>query len=183
VRQWPAEASRSTPIINLMAGFQGVRTVAAFVLVACIAGCSSGLPAAHHSDQDLWMLWNAARQNIARQIDLNFSAPSITLPLIRARETHAPSRCNRLNLTWPSNRMSARQNLWRKRACHSPIPPACSRARSPAMSVTQQRTHSMGRNSHVRPLHGKMREKTSQKFCNMSEDQILATLGYSLRWR
>src|SRR5262244_2072045 len=62
--------------------------------------------------------------------------------------------------------MSARQNLWRKRACHGPIPPPwCPQA--PAMSVTQQRTHCIGRNSHVTPLHGKMREKASQKFCKL----------------
>jgi hypothetical protein len=57
------------------------RSAIALALAACLCACSSSLPGAaqpvgfinqtHHTEQDLWAIWKAAQQSIARQVDLN----------------------------------------------------------------------------------------------------------------
>jgi hypothetical protein len=56
------------------------RSLRAVVLILILVGCGGGSPDAlpvgfvnqtQHSDSELWAIWKAAQQNLAKQIDLN----------------------------------------------------------------------------------------------------------------
>jgi len=180
-----------------MANFRAGLLIATLGTAGWLAGCSAALPGAtqnqpvgfinqtHHSDQDLWVVWQAAQRNIARQIDLNPLQRSFynAAPDIHpgdARATHVQPRQLKVagQLDVSSDQLLARAGLSRPDptgliACPQP----CNVQFAAAYSFHEPEVTCYAASWEVEG------DNFSEILQYEFENQILAELGYSLRWR
>jgi hypothetical protein len=168
---------------------------AAVALACCLSACSSSLPRAaqpvgfvnqtRHSDHDLWAIWQVAQQSISRQVDLNplqrtlyNAAPDLHPGDLRALRVQPHQLKVAAQPDVGSDQLLAQAGLSRPDptgliACPQP----CNVRFAAAYSFSQQEL----------TRYAASWEDQGDNFSNIMEyefeNQILAALGYSLRWR
>ena len=171
------------------------RAAPALILAVSLAACSSSLPGAtqpagfinqtRHPDQDLWAIWNAAQQSIARQVDLN--------PLQRTLYNTAPDLhpgdSRALNIQPRQLKVAAQPDvssgqLLAEAGLSRPDPTGLIACPQPC-NVRFAAAYSFHQPELTR--YAASWEEQGENFSTILEyefeNQILAALGYSLRWR
>ena len=178
-----------------MNGFRAAAIIAALSLAAWLAGCSSSLPGAtpplgfanqtRHSDQDLWTIWQAAQQNINRQIDLN----PLQRSLYGAEPDVAPGDSRALGVQPHQLKVAAQPDvssaeLLAHAGLSRPDPTGLISCPQPC-NVRYAAAYSFHQPELTR--YAQSWEDEGDNFSQILqyefENQILAALGYSLRWR
>lgn len=158
-----------------------------------LAACGGSLPGAtpagfinqtQHSDQDLWTIWATAQQSLARQVDLNplqrslYGAPADIRPGDRRALRAQPQQLRVAPQADVSSNLLAAAGIYRSDptgliACPQPCNVHYAAAYSfykPELTRYAASWESQGNNFSV---------ILEYEF----ENQILAALGYDVRWR
>ena len=168
---------------------------AVMLLACCLSACSSSLPGAtqpvgfvnqtRHSDHDLWIIWQQAQQSISRQVDLN----PLQRTLYNAAPDLHPGDSRALKVQPHQLKVAAQQDvssdqLLAEAGLSRPDPTGLIACPQPC-NVRFAAAYSFSQLELTR--YAASWEDQGDNFSSIVEyefeNQILAALGYSLRWR
>lgn len=168
---------------------------AVVALSCCLTACSSSLPGAilpvgfvnqtRHSDSDLWAIWQAAQQSVSRQVDLN----PLQRTLYNAAPDLHPGDSRALAVEPHQLKVAAQQDvssdqLLAQAGLSRPDPTGLIACPQPC-NVRFAAAYSFSQPELTR--YAASWEEQGNNFSTILEyefeNQILAALGYSLRWR